>query len=384
MKQLGSFFIFCSGADKEILNQSPTEYNKYVGIGATVFFTGIFAMIAASYALFTVFNDLLVASLFGLVWALLIFNLDRYIVSSLKKKGNFFRDFGLALPRIVLAVIISIVISKPLELKIFETEINSEIISMQQERRLEHEKILKSRFEEDLNKVENEILAMNNELAHLRSNKDMLKKDALTEADGTGGSKIRNMGPIYKAKMEAATSAESELQSKMMESAPLLASKEERKKELIATRDAELKKMEFATLTGFASRMEALARVSAKSRAVFIAGIFLMLLFIAIETAPMFVKLISERSPYDYLLDKIEVSVEMDHKEITSLQKMKVHNLLDLEQKTRAFRNEELIKAENELFSHAIAGEVESLKRNTLGLKEYLQRGKILRDQVNG
>ena len=53
---------------------------------------------------------------------------------------------------------------------------------------------------------------------------------------------------------------------------------------------------------GFAARIEALERLTVKNSAIWIANWFIILLFIAIETAPVFVKLISSRGPYDYLL----------------------------------------------------------------------------------
>ena len=66
------FFIMCSGADKNLLsNCSEGEKTKYVGIGATVFFTAIMAFIASSYALFTVFDNPYIAIGFGVVWGLL-------------------------------------------------------------------------------------------------------------------------------------------------------------------------------------------------------------------------------------------------------------------------------------------------------------------------
>jgi hypothetical protein len=34
---LQNFFILCSGADKEIIKDCPTEWNKFAGIGATIF-----------------------------------------------------------------------------------------------------------------------------------------------------------------------------------------------------------------------------------------------------------------------------------------------------------------------------------------------------------
>ena len=79
---LKRFFLLCSGVDTHIVNAcSNGEQNKYAGIGATVFFTAVMAFIAASYALYTVFDNLYTAVFFGLVWGFLIFNLDRFIVS---------------------------------------------------------------------------------------------------------------------------------------------------------------------------------------------------------------------------------------------------------------------------------------------------------------
>lgn len=81
---LKQFFILCSGADKDLLEDcSAGEQTKYVGIGATVFFTAVMAFIASAYALFTVFDSIYPAMLFGFVWSLLIFNLDRFIVSTI-------------------------------------------------------------------------------------------------------------------------------------------------------------------------------------------------------------------------------------------------------------------------------------------------------------
>ena len=51
--------------------------------------------------------------------------------------------------------------------------------------------------------------------------------------------------------------------------------------------------------------MEALSRLTEKSNAIALANWFIILLFIAVETAPVFVKLISPQGPYDHLL-KIE------------------------------------------------------------------------------
>ena len=62
------FFWMCSGADPDLLDESPkSEQIKYAGIGGTVFFTAVMAFISGSYALFTVFDNMYIAIAFGIV-----------------------------------------------------------------------------------------------------------------------------------------------------------------------------------------------------------------------------------------------------------------------------------------------------------------------------
>ena len=119
MNRIASFFIFCSGAVNSVLKRCPTDYNKYQGIGATILFTGIFSALSAGYALYTVFESYIASTVFAILWGMMIFNLDRYIVSGMRKKSNFLKEFAIAAPRIVFAVFIGIVIAKPMEIKLF-------------------------------------------------------------------------------------------------------------------------------------------------------------------------------------------------------------------------------------------------------------------------
>jgi hypothetical protein len=57
--------------------------------------------------------------------------------------------------------------------------------------------------------------------------------------------------------------------------------------------------------------MDGLSALTSESSAMALANIFIMLLFIAIETAPIFVKLISPRGPYDELLELLEEKVKL-------------------------------------------------------------------------
>lgn len=305
MKNLVLFFWLCSGADVSLLKKCPSEKTKYVGIGATVFFTGMFAAFAAGYALQTVFDNLWIAISLGILWGLMIFNLDRYIVSSMRKEGKLAREFLLALPRIVLAVIISVVIAKPLELKIFEKEIQPELNMMEQQAYAREEQHVELRFRPTQDSLKQEIAALKKEIELKAMSRDDLARIAQEEADGTGGSKRRNLGPIYKVKKADADRAEKALQVLMQENNMRIVALEKSIYKNDSLMKAEVTALDRGKLNGLASRLEALHRIMQQSDAVFWANAFIILLFIALETAPILVKLISPKGPYDNLL-KIE------------------------------------------------------------------------------
>ncbi|MBX2897574.1 MAG: DUF4407 domain-containing protein [Cyclobacteriaceae bacterium] len=305
MEKIKTFFWLCSGASITLLTKCSSESTKYAGIGATVFFTGVFAALAAGYALFTVFDNVWIAAILGLVWGLMIFNLDRFIVSSMRKEGKPLQEWLMALPRIVLAIIISVVIARPLELKIFEKEIQAELVLMEQQAYASQENEVKLRFQTEINQITNEIEKLNAELAAKTIERNELDKQAREEADGTGGTKQRNAGPIYKLKKADAEKADMELSQLTARNESLLT---ERRAALAANQsklETELTQLQKQKPDGLAGKLEALSRIAANSSAIAWASWFILLLFIAIETAPVFVKLISPRGPYDNLL-KIE------------------------------------------------------------------------------
>lgn len=302
MQKVTSFFWLCSGADIATLKKCPTEKSKYAGIGATVFFTGLFAALAGGYALHTVFDNVWIASAAGVLWGLLIFNLDRFIVSSMRKERKFNRELLTALPRILLAVLISIVIAKPLELKIFEKEINAELIIMNQQQLARQEAQVKIRFASTQDSLKSEITALKQEIQSKVMMRDDLLRIAREEADGTGGSKQKNLGPIYKLKKENAVAVEKELEVMKISHEKRIATLEQRLHKNDSTLTAQINAISQANMDGPAARIEAMSRLTQQNGAMWWAEWFIILLFIALETAPVFVKLISSKGPYDNLL----------------------------------------------------------------------------------
>jgi Domain of unknown function (DUF4407) len=304
---LKQFFILCSGADKNVLETcSDGEQTKFAGIGATVFFTAIMAFIASSYALFTVFDNAFIAMAFGLVWGLLIFNLDRFIVSTIRKTNGFWSEFGQASPRIILAVIIAIVISKPLEIKIFEKEINTVILKEKNEMALNNKKEVANYFKSDLDKNKMEIDSLKSEISRKEKEVNAYYQTYIAEAEGTAGTKKLGKGPVFKEKIAKHDLSKKEFDTIQKANLAKIAEKEAKSKTLQADLDKKVADTQ-PIIDGFDGLM---ARINALNKLPLLPSLFIMLLFLAIETSPIIAKLLSPKGEYDFKQDDLETALK--------------------------------------------------------------------------
>src|SRR5690348_7412053 len=78
------FLWWCAGAHQQLLKQHPSEHTKYSGLGGVILATFVLASLSAGYAMYSVFNSWLFAIPFAIVWGLIIFNFDRFLVSTMR------------------------------------------------------------------------------------------------------------------------------------------------------------------------------------------------------------------------------------------------------------------------------------------------------------
>lgn len=304
---LKRFFILCSGADRDLLSScSEGEQTKYAGIGATVFFTAIMAFIASSYALFTVFDNIYTASFFGFIWGLLIFNLDRFIVSTIRKRDRLWSEFLQATPRIILAVIIAIVISKPLEIKIFEKEINTVLLKEKNQLAMANKKQVSDYFKSDLDKNKAEIDSLKSQLSKKEKEVNTYYETYIAEAEGTAGTKKLGKGPVFKEKIAKHDLAKKELDTLQKVNLAKIAEKEKKAKTLQADLDKKVTETQpiIDSFDGLMARINALGKLPS------LPSFFIMLLFLAIETSPIIAKLLSPKGEYDYKLEDNETALK--------------------------------------------------------------------------
>ena len=281
---------------------APGEQNKYAGIGATVFFTALMAFIASGYALYTVFDSIPMAIGFGFVWGLLIFNLDRFIVSTIKKRDNFLDEFLQALPRLILAVIIAVVISKPLELKIFEKEIDRVLLEQKNDLTLANQNQIADQFTPAVAALDTEIENLKSEVVTKETEVNALYDIYITEAEGTSGTGKLGKGPVYKEKREKHDAALAELQQLKQTNSEKIAALELEKASLASDYETRVSETQ-PIIDNFDGLM---ARIDALETLPWLPSFFLFLLFLAIETTPIFAKLISPKGEYDLKLADAE------------------------------------------------------------------------------
>lgn len=304
---LKQFFLICSGVDLQLIkNCANGEQNKYAGIGATVFFTALMATIACSYALFTVFDNLYSAIFFGFVWGLLIFNLDRFIVSTIKKRDSKRQEITQVIPRLLLAFIIAVVISKPLELKIFEKEINQVLLTEKNQMTLANKTQIAQQFTPQINSLNSEINDLKSEITTKETETNALYETYISEAEGTKGTKRLGKGPVYKEKRAKHDAALAELK--------ILKEQNNNKikaKELAIANLQENQKLTETKTQPIISNFDGLmARIEALNTLPWLPSFFIFLLFLAIETAPIFSKLISSKGEYDFKIENEESKIK--------------------------------------------------------------------------
>ena len=340
---LNEFLWICAGANRRILRQCPTDYAKYAGTGGTILFTAIMAAISGGYAISFVFQDapIYVPIGFGLVWGLMIFNLDRFMVNTMYSDGKHsisLKEFLCGLPRIVLAIFLGIVISTPLEIRVFQDRIKSQLAIDQgkvgDDVRKAHDLLYQQRKE-----IEDQIATRNNQLTDLRSgkldgisgrvaDKEKELKEAenrlYNETNGDGVTKKKGYGPAAKQLQNQVDRLREELASLRLEERQNNANNQTYIKQRTVSVQKEIdeynrrlveinKKITEIeeqglegqkALSGFCAQINALNEIASPrdNVSLFLARFFITLLFITIEVIPTLFKMMVDFGPYDDFL----------------------------------------------------------------------------------
>ncbi len=384
-----------AGSDEYILNKSTySDQVKYACLGGIVVATGFMAALAGGYAFYTIFEPkgvatemgtdiktAILAILFGIIWGLIIFNIDRFIVAATGKGDGTEKitksEFVNSIPRIIMGLVIAITISKPMEIRMFKTEIDLKLEEKQDE--------LARVF------IENKTIDINKRITLLNSKIDNWKKEINTE-DGkyfdllekfnkemSGGAGAAGYGTEAK-KLEALMERQKkEVDILKIKNGKLITTAEmEIQKEREKLEDVQHRAIETANgLDGLLERIK-LAHEVAGSLITW----FITLLFIVIELTPIFFKMMLIKSPYDFMHDnlkdllKADEGIQIKHEYYKDKEGQERDLIIHHKAKRKINEKIALIKAQTELSDYIIERWKENEKEKIdANIKNYITEG---------
>ena len=316
-----------AGGDKYILERTTySDQVKYACLGGIIVATGGIAALAGGYAFYTIFSPkgsalidkihyptVILSMFFGCIWGLIIFNIDRFIVTSAGKGDGTekitWEEIKGAIPRIIMGAIIALTISKPIEIRIFETEIKSALYEEQLILQKDFEIRTRKTFEDRLKDLYNE----NGEI-QVRIDDYLRKitiKDSLYNietANGQGG-RIAGEGPVAIALKNERDRLKVEMENFAAMNKDKTDDIANRRKQINAELTAALSNNKVVSdgLDGLLERIKLSHKVAAKNQdgsyGTPWVSYFITLLFLVIELTPIFFKLMLTKTPYDYLTE---------------------------------------------------------------------------------
>ena len=127
---LSDQLVTLAGADPDILREAPSDRGKYLALGRVILVTSLMAMLSMAFLLNSVFPTSTTARFLAILgvslfWGAGIMTIDAALVKGMHSKG--FSLVCQAIPRFVIAFLISSVVSTPIVLAIFSSDIAQQV-----------------------------------------------------------------------------------------------------------------------------------------------------------------------------------------------------------------------------------------------------------------
>src|SRR6188474_347121 len=188
----------------------------------------------------------------------------------------------MALPRIALALLIGVVIARPLEMKIFEKEINVKMTKNLHDKIRLNDSLLAMEYKNQLVNAETERQRLLGRKLAIEDTLHNLQTGYLQEADGTGGSMQRGIENITRLKQDAYNLSRNQFTPELLSLEQNMRSKDSIIGTAKASMEDKRKRFETAAIAnmGFLERNKALADLSAEEPSVFWASLLISMLII--------------------------------------------------------------------------------------------------------
>lgn len=385
-----NFFWWIAGANREILKQHIGDYHKYFMIGSSISITAMLAVFTGSIAFDIYLHGLnenfhYSSLFFGLIWGMIIFNMDRQIIITMKKKGTslfnptayekrqlLIQEFIVASPRLVIAIVIAVIIIEPFELMIYKDDIAFTLKKMEVERKNEirESQTSDNSYDQSIKDINSQINKLDIEVSNYEKQKntfnlpsDINKSSSLTSKISEQGIICAKEGPTqsqrgpnYRQCMSILNEFEQQLekQKKLLDKntkqvneidqsiLDLILEKkvlQQKRKSLISKHNLEMRtsRIEAEQFLDNRNYESLVAQLVAKDTLLDDKSVYgekyknihfiLSLLIFLIEILPLIAKIMSSRGAYDAHMARIEKEEAMRHDSFIKFERMRQNKL---------------------------------------------------------
>jgi hypothetical protein len=311
---LARFLYWCAGADAGHLGGARVERAWYQALGLSVVLTALASSVSMNFALSLSLGGPWWHYLaYAALWALFVFNIDRWLVSTVhygpldetntgRAPWTFGRFVGY-LTRFAFAFVLAVIVSEPIVLQIFDREITQQLAANKARDTAAAEASVRARADiaQEQSRINGTSAAAETELAQARADLITANQALDDEISGRGGSGESGCGPRCAERRTDVTLAEGRINAAVQNEADVAAK--------TATDTAALQRRIAAAVAGqlraiasgdgFLAREHALTQLTRSNPELGVRRGFVSLLFLLVDLVPLLLKMFGPTTMHD-------------------------------------------------------------------------------------
>lgn len=287
---INEFLWMCAGVDRDLLRTCKSDWASKAGIGSSIFMTALLTAMSVGFAIHLMTDYLLLVVAIGVLFGLLVFTLDRFVINTIYSDGKSFiswKEFLSGLPRIIVSIFLGLIIAIPIEIQVFRGMINEYLCDESQKTILLSPNVIS---------LDNHLKANRFEMAELDSCIRLYEKEYREE---TCLSDVPGVGAVTRSieKKIITSKARKEYLNNVSDS-------------IIQAKEILIRQASLSGEHSLSQNIQALYVVTGHDKMLFIIRMFISLFFIIIEMIPILSKMMMTNRVYDELLEQEQSCIE--------------------------------------------------------------------------
>lgn len=314
---LTTFLWWCSGAEVEALKRFPSEKTKYTLIGASIFLMALFAIFSGAYVFSVVFDSKVLGTLFAVMWGIFVFIIEKFTSAIVLKATTVSRKLVQLFPGILINIVLTLIISVPLNLKIFEKEI---LTTYQRQTVEQTSNVIKDLTIQKV-QLDSQFKETNDEFEFQANYTNQLFDDYIREVKGVGSSGLAGLGLAAKYREERYNDARDRLKKIQLQRDSLVS--QTQKMSAIITEQINKATHQKLYPVTFFRMYQIFVRLRRENSTMNMMSVMISALILLFSIQPTSVQLLSTRGSYN---DYVSMRDEVDLAEYSFLTRNKEHS----------------------------------------------------------